>query len=141
MVCAQCNEDKADDAFYVDKSRPRGRVARCKPCYRLTARDVRTRTPNRKYSETKENAKRRGIRFDLTLEQFTEWLWKAPCYYCGDGSIPHGVDRLNNERFYDLSNTVACCGTCNAMKGTGTLRAFLTRVKTIHDNLGLSEGS
>lgn len=87
------------------------------------------------FLEAQSNAKRRGIAWALTFEQYLEWFWMAPCYYCGDTARPHGLDRMNNEPFYDLTNTLACCSSCNAMKSKTPFSAFLAQVQTIAENV------
>jgi hypothetical protein len=84
----------------------------------------------------RSNALRRGIDWRLTYEDFLTWLWGAPCGYCGDASTPTGIDRFNNELFYDLSNAYSCCPTCNQMKGRLPASRFLTHVLSIANTLG-----
>jgi hypothetical protein len=136
--CAQCHATKPVSEFYVDRSRPRGRVARCKPCYRATQAIDRDERPRRRYLEARGNAGRRGLEWRLTYEQFVVWLWKAPCYYCGDQSQINGIDRLNNEPYYDLTNALACCARCNATKSSLPLHDFLEHVMRIAEHLGLT---
>lgn len=45
---------------------------------------------------------------------------------------------MNNERFYSIQNSIACCGRCNAMKSKDTLHMFLGRILQIADNLGMT---
>lgn len=70
----------------------------------------------------------------FTLEEFKDWKnqYGRRCTYCGidagqlwrmnaaainGGRLESiGVDRVDNERGYDLDNIVACCGPCNRIK-------------------------
>lgn len=83
------------------------------------------------YSQYKRKAKYHNQIFELNLEQFKE-LTSKNCYYCD--SEPHnrvqkhkyiyyynGLDRVNNEKGYELTNIVACCEHCNTLKGGVTL--------------------
>jgi hypothetical protein len=94
------------------------------------------------------DAKRRDLNFDLTLEQFLE-LTKQNCYYCeatpskimhnrrikDSGYIYNGIDRLNNDEGYTLTNSVACCKECNYMKSSMSFESFKSKIEKIHKNL------
>ena len=135
-ACSECGTDRPAESFFVDASRPRGRVARCKDCYSARQRVTR-QGPQRRYGEAKSNAARRGIAWRLTYEEFVEWIWEASCHYCGaPGS--RGIDRLNNEPFYELANSVPCCARCNSMKSALSHHEFLEQVKVIASRLDLN---
>ena len=79
------------------------------------------------------NAQRRNIDFHLTLDEF-QTLIEANCFYCGQPPnqytegypFPYnGVDRKNNEPWYDNDNSLSCCKTCNIAKGEMSFVAFL----------------
>lgn len=84
----------------------------------------------------KRRAEKNGYNFNLTEEQFAE-LTKRPCHYCGANpnnitKLPrcngvytyNGIDRVDNEKGYVISNVVSCCKTCNSAKGRLTLQEF-----------------
>lgn len=81
-------------------------------------------------------AKNRGLKFELTLDEFSI-LVKQPCYYCGeigsDLTIDglNGLDRLNPNEGYVLENIVSCCYPCNRMKSNLSQYDFLEKCKTI----------
>lgn len=139
MTCAECTQDKQPREFFVDNTRPRGRVARCKTCYSAKQKVDRNTKPRRRFLEAKRNAKTRGLEWRLTFDQFVQWLWLSSCFYCGSTETICGIDRLNNEPYYDMSNTVACCATCNGMKSKQPLHVFLEQVKRIAVNLGMCD--
>jgi hypothetical protein len=59
-------------------------------------------------------AKQRKLSWLVTFEQFCE-LREKPCFYCG-GSLPeygHGLDRIDNDRGYEMDNILPCCFPCN----------------------------
>lgn len=80
-----------------------------------------------------------------------------PCYYCGeidervsrgllqskfatDSDIQYtkryinGIDRLDNNRGYELDNCVPCCAQCNKMKLNYPKEYFYKRVETIYNH-------
>lgn len=75
---------------------------------------------NSRYSLGKSVAKKRGLSWTLTLEEFS-LLLNMPCTYCNDafGKTRTGtaLDRIDNTKGYDLSNVLPCCVTCNRTRG------------------------
>lgn len=85
------------------------------------------------YTDTRNSANSRELPFELTLQQFLETIRK-PCTYCGNNTDVHyirsnktrtgkayklranGIDRVDSTLGYTLSNSVACCSTCNYAK-------------------------
>lgn len=103
-------------------------------------------TRNQLYNSYKQSAKRRGLFWGITLDNFAK-LTKQNCYYCGiepkqsglkgmnhqrNGDyIYNGIDRVDNDKGYTLDNVVTCCGTCNNMKRTLSKRKFIDQVMRI----------
>jgi len=81
-------------------------------------------TPHGKYLVYEKGAKKRGILFDLTEEQFLK-LWQQPCFYCGADIMTIGVDRVDNSRGYETDNIVPCCAMCNFIKGSRSFDEYL----------------
>lgn len=91
-----------------------------------------------------KTAMRRGMLFDLSLEQF-ESIVKQDCTYCGEAPKPrpsvkrglygypdvNGVDRKDNSQGYTFENCVPCCGDCNTMKGTLSEGTFIAKCHRI----------
>jgi hypothetical protein len=75
------------------------------------------------------SAKKRGIDFNLTSEDFNTLLL-LDCHYCGEPKA-NGVDRKNNGRGYYSDNVVACCKTCNYMKGRLDYQEFFDHMRKI----------
>lgn len=134
ISCAECATPKAPDCFYVDRSRPRGRVARCKECYAKQQQTDRLTKPGRRYGEIRGNALKRGLAWNLSRSDYELLFWNAPCFFC-KAPAGGGVDRVGNEPFYSLENTIACCGACNQMKGSLSLHDFLARVQKVYLSL------
>lgn len=97
----------------------------------------------------KANSKDRE--FELTYQQFDNFI-SGNCEYCGtpptnqytykkkDVSLPYnGVDRLDPNKGYTLSNCVSCCKICNFLKGSLNKEEFLNQVKSISSHCGLSQ--
>ena len=82
-------------------------------------------TLSERYSTYKQNARKRGLVFDLVKRDF-HVITDSRCYYCGvRPDPPNGVDRVENGEGYILGNVVPCCWTCNRMKSDLTLQEFL----------------
>jgi len=95
----------------------------------------------------KNDAKKRGIEYNLTEKQFAK-ITQKNCYYCGakpnnvtnnnvnSGEyIYNGIDRIDNSKGYTIDNVVPCCKTCNSAKGTLTTKEFKEWVVKIYNNL------
>lgn len=105
----------------------------------------------------KTNAKSRNISWELSLEEFKKLIQQS-CFWCN--SFPplkqmnrtnenkhwsaewksklklhaHGVDRIDNNKGYLLSNVVTCCKQCNLMKHAYSVSQFLSQVEKIYIN-------
>lgn len=58
---------------------------------------------------------------------------KSNCTYCNYLSIDtlNGLDRLDSNKSYELTNVVSCCKLCNFMKGSLDANTFIKRCKHI----------
>ena len=72
-------------------------------------------------------AKRRKKDIALTNTQIFDLIIK-PCTYCNrDPEFPkrhNGIDRVDNDIGYELSNCLPCCWICNRAKGNMTVAEF-----------------
>jgi hypothetical protein len=84
----------------------------------------RWKTPGRRYSHNKYDAKRRNIDFNISLEEYKDF-WQKPCAYCGVEIETIGIDRMNNDEGYHVENVVSCCHPCNTRKGSKSLEKWL----------------
>ncbi|MBM4056426.1 MAG: hypothetical protein FJ264_17520 [Planctomycetes bacterium] len=82
----------------------------------------------KKYNNIEKGALIRGIHFNIKFEEYLRF-YNKPCYYCEIEAI--GLDRIDSLLPYEASNVVPCCTTCNMMKGTLELNAFITHCKRI----------
>jgi len=74
----------------------------------------------------------RGIKMELTFEQFSEIINK-PCTYCSLSNA-RGVDRLDSSKSYTLDNVTPCCKICNSMKSDMTSQEFIEHIEKIMSN-------
>lgn len=79
------------------------------------------RSPKRRFAESKNKAiKNRGLTWTITIEEYT-LLIQLPCYYClnklGEPvKRSCGLDRLDSNKGYEITNVVSCCNICNTIK-------------------------
>lgn len=94
---------------------------------------------NRLYDWSRDNAKRKGILFELTKEQYKS-IVQHNCTYCGEPPkenhfkktnghfMANGVDRVDSSVGYVLNNCVPCCEDCNRMKMAHTVDYWLAHM-------------
>jgi hypothetical protein len=97
------------------------------------------------YRIYRNGAKKRGLDFSLTLEQFKS-ITRRTCFYCNADPVNchenrarhyngpyvyNGVDRKNNKLGYTMRNCVACCADCNMMKRTMTVVRFIALCRRV----------
>lgn len=77
----------------------------------------------KKFISKAENAKKRGIKFDLTLQDVKRILKTKKCYYTHVELVdsfghPHHLtfDRIDSSKGYTKENTVACSDKANQLK-------------------------
>lgn len=93
-----------------------------------------------RYKKYELGAKKRGLPFELSLEEFDE-ITKMPCEYCGgysdelNGIKFNGIDRIDSSKGYTVKNSVPCCEMCNRMKLDYDLEDFLEHVKKTANNI------
>lgn len=95
-----------------------------------------------RYIELRGTSKHRHISFDLTFNQYTNII-KNPCYYCGIEVIikkGSGIDRVDNNIGYTISNSVSCCTWCNRMKSDKSQKEFFEKIKKIGENVRIYDG-
>ena len=104
--CCTCKIEQPKNKFSKDKNKKDGLSANCKTCaseYRKTYQKGEKyknycKTPERKFVVYRTTAKKKNIKFDLTLEEFSEALSEKKCFYCGDKSeFALGIDRINRS--------------------------------------------
>lgn len=76
-----------------------------------------TRTIKNRLTDNIRTAKKRGLEWSISLEQF-EALTKKQCHYCNN-KLPEtktGLDRKDSNLGYNINNVVPCCRYCNQIK-------------------------
>lgn len=71
-----------------------------------------------KFRHAKHASKRKNKEWVLTFEEYS-LLINKPCYYCGTSLTQFcgiGLDRIDNELGYLISNVLPCCGPCNYVR-------------------------
>lgn len=98
------------------------------------------------YTRYKRNALKHNRKFDLSQEEFKSLILND-CHYCG--SLPNiklrvaelilhvGIDRINNDIGYNLSNCVSCCANCNYAKRLLSYNDFMIMIKNIYEKHNL----
>lgn len=92
-----------------------------------------------------DRAKKYKFEFSLTIESF-KYLTQQDCHYCGakpnniggyknnNGRyIYNGLDRIENNKGYTLTNCVPCCKICNVSKNNMTYIDFLQHIEAIYE--------
>ena len=104
-------------------------------------------------SHYKKEAEKSKREWNLTENQFKQ-LTQSNCYYCGskpnnkftawkcNGSyIYNGIDRVDSDKGYSITNVVSCCKTCNYAKNNLTILEFKNWVKKIYNKMFLNSQS
>lgn len=85
----------------------------------------------------KRHAKDRNLDWNLTYEQ-VETIIQKPCNYCGTeksnnkvtknctGYLHNGIDRIDSNKGYEISNVVSCCKICNYAKSDMNQADFIS---------------
>lgn len=123
--CRSCQKEYSKRWFQTNKAR----VMKDKRPYKRAY----AKTPRGRYHKYTESAKKRGIIFSLSFEDF-ESIVIQPCKYCGDYSDNlkiSGVDRIDSDKGYEISNCIPCCTFCNQAKSDYSVQYFLEKAKKI----------
>lgn len=95
-------------------------------------------TPEYMFKETKRRAEKRGILFNMTLDDM-EKLVESSCVYCGEFSdmTVCGPDRVDPRGDYEPENVMPACSACNYMKYIYELPDFIQLCCNIAKNHGM----
>lgn len=120
---------------------------RCRDCFLASIRLEKGLSSKRRvYSKYRRKALKNNLIFNLSFEEF-EKLTSLDCFYCGDkpnnycvgnraygGFTYQGIDRMDNDKGYVLSNVVPCCKACNMAKKTTSFSEFVSWIKKLAFN-------
>lgn len=98
----------------------------------------------------KDGAKSRNISWNLSNNDFLN-LISSNCFYCGSKPEKHiryktigysnGIDRIDSNLDYNISNCVPCCTKCNIMKLNYPIKDFLEHINKIFQYQQTKQGS
>jgi D-glycero-beta-D-manno-heptose 1-phosphate adenylyltransferase len=88
-----------------------------------------------------QNAKKRGLEFNISREEFLESI-KKKCSYCGcepsqlyiknsHRIVYNGLDRIDSNKGYISNNITTCCSQCNIAKGSLDILTFEAKSRRI----------
>lgn len=103
------------------------------------------------YRHQINRAKRRHLKFSLSLEQYKD-ITSQNCFYCGcepsnkylyisnhspngEYLIYNGIDRADNTLGYIFENCLPCCFDCNEIKKSRNKNEFLDLIKKIYSHI------
>ena len=79
----------------------------------------------KKYISKADNARSRGIKFDMTFTAYKNLMRAKKCFYTGvelsdvvGAAGQRTIDRINCNKGYEKGNVVACCLSFNGIKST-----------------------
>lgn len=151
----KCKCDCSQEAFATTNTLRMGKVRSC-GCLHVEAHAARRSAPSVAgarvlFSSYQTSARRRKVSFDLSFQDFVRLVGEA-CRYCGAepsrvscgtrktaANVAHsrfvhnGLDRVNNDAGYQLSNVVPCCRTCNTAKGQLSVEDFQAWIARVYE--------
>lgn len=105
----------------------------CSHCTKESEKEKR-KSVEKRYSQYKHSAKKRNLKFTLTIEEFSKFK-AVPCHYCGDVLENYGIDRVDSSVGYVDGNIVPCCETCNRMKSDHVQDDWVSHIVKVLKNL------
>ena len=147
-ICSKCG-----DEFEQFKTKRNTESTKCEKCFETQNKVEKTRMGRirnqkqemfnnleRYYKEYITNAAKRYLDISITFDEFSE-LVQQKCYYCDyhKKGETNGIDRINNDIGYILSNCVPCCETCNYMKAFYHPQFFVEKCKIISKQRTVSQ--
>jgi len=140
-VCRVCKREKDTSEFYDHPNMIDRLLSLCKECHKVRTRlnysqkretilEYRSKDPKGRYQGYKGRAKRKKLRFDLSLNNFSKII-ETCCVYCGEHEKLRGLDRLDNALGYTVDNVVSCCFMCNQMKSNRATEKFLEHCEKV----------
>ena len=85
------------------------------------------------YNRYKIRANNKSLQFDLTKDEY-DGIVTSQCYLCGRKSYEkhkNGIDRIDNNLGYIMSNVKPCCGSCNYIKKDMELTELFNKMTEI----------
>jgi len=127
-ACWKCNRIKHiyDKDFFIEKCRLIAKGIMAQKGFFSSWKKYYERSCYRQFGTYAKDAAKRNLAVEITQEQW-ERITRSQCYLCGYQSEKGiGLDRLDNTiRSYTFTNSRACCGSCNNMKGELSLEDLI----------------
>jgi len=122
-ICKVCKRRLSEDSFYFVGSGKRWRGNTCKKCNNkkiIQKRKIKFSRAwfRKRFGRLKRNAQDRNKKFDLTFEEFCciRTYKDEVCFYCGTNQGLFSIERLDNEKGYNVLNCTVACWRCNKIK-------------------------
>lgn len=125
FVCMVCH----DELIEKNSSEKYGCCLKCEDVYEyLKTHPFFENRCRKKLGEIKGSAKAREIFFNIKIYEFIKWVIKQKdrCSYCGlsleeaikfnAGMKNFSIDRIDNNKGYELDNICFACNRCNNVK-------------------------
>lgn len=105
----------------------------------LARSKINGRTSKSRYVRLCYISKKKGREIDISFSQYEELLLGL-CFYCGGGLPKYGggLDRIDSNIGYVLSNVKPCCDRCNKAKNNMKTHEFRTWVLSVFNNWAAS---
>lgn len=122
-TCIKCHKLKENSNFYW-KIKDVQISTICKLCTIALVKEKALSNEYKdkhKFKNKMEQAKRRGIHFDVSLSEFSKIRNSTNCYYCNTelNKMKYTtIDRINPLKGYVSKNIVASCQRCNRLKSS-----------------------
>lgn len=119
-LCTTCKEMRPEELFYKAKTR-NGLSYTCRPCHRSKIKGYRNVIGSynfyyRRIENLRMRARKRGLPFELTVEDYKDIKGADECYYCGTPTDIITLDRKDNALGYTVDNVIGACFYCNRLK-------------------------
>lgn len=150
--CKLCNRERGKRDYQRNKDKVCARhrkyrednLERCKQMVRDNYKKVKEENPEvikkraqsikGRYSKLKAGAKKRGVEVSISREEFENIIKGNKCYYCDaeiESTYGHTLNRIDNNKGYDVDNVKQCCSYCNYIMLDFTIEDLETRVYKI----------
>lgn len=94
----------------------------------------RTNNFTSRFSGIKQQAKKKGLAWNDNMTNIVcEKLMRSNCVYCGflSEDTLNGIDRMDSQQGYSITNCVSCCKNCNFIKKCLDPITFIARCQHI----------
>ena len=141
-ACWKCNRIKHiyHKDFFIEKCKIIAKKSMPNLSFFKKWKEYYDSSQHKQFSSYIKDAGKRGLIVNITQEEWTH-ITRSCCYICGYQSAKGiGIDRVNNTiRSYTISNSRACCTSCNTMKGEIELEELIQHCSIVANRIGTQE--